>query len=92
MNILKNYCLYLHFIIYIRYTEIEYNLGIKTILYLKYIILCNRTNGLVGVKNRKAEQPAKTRTANGANKKLVLHLRLGCGSLSVTTPVSLLAN
>ena len=30
--------------------------------------------------------------ANGANKKLVLHARLGCGSLSITTPVSLLAN
>ena len=31
-------------------------------------------------------------TANGANKRLVLHVRLGCGSLSVTTPVSRLAN
>ena len=29
---------------------------------------------------------------NGANKKLVLHVRLGCGSLSNTTPVSLLTN
>ena len=28
----------------------------------------------------------------GANKKLVLHARLRCGSLSITTPVSLLAN
>ena len=26
------------------------------------------------------------------NKRLGLHVRLGCGSLSVTTPVSLLAN
>ena len=35
-----------------------------------------------------------TRTANGANKKLVLHVQLGCGSLSITTPVplSLLTN
>ena len=33
-----------------------------------------------------------TRTANGANKKLVLHVQLRCGSLSITTPVSLLAN
>ena len=31
-------------------------------------------------------------TANGANKRLVLHMRLRCGSLSITTPVSLLAN
>ena len=38
------------------------------------------------------EQPALTRTANGANKRLVLHVRLGRGSLSITTPVSLLAN
>ena len=32
------------------------------------------------------------RTANGANKKLVLHVHLRCGSLSITTPVSHLAN
>ena len=28
----------------------------------------------------------------GANKKLVLHVRLGCGSPTITTPVSHLAN
>ena len=33
-----------------------------------------------------------TRTANGANKRLVLHVRLRCGSMSITTPVSLLVN
>ena len=33
-----------------------------------------------------------TGTANGANKKLVLHVRLRCGSLSITTPLQLLAN
>ena len=38
------------------------------------------------------EQPACTRTANGANTRLVSHMRLRCGSLSITTPVSLLAN
>ena len=42
--------------------------------------------------NGKAEQPACTRTANGANKKLVLHVRLRCGSLSITAPRSMLAN
>ena len=31
-------------------------------------------------------------TANGANKKLDLHVRLRCGSLSITPPVSYLAN
>ena len=31
-------------------------------------------------------------TANGANERLVLHVQLGCGALSITTPVSLLAN
>ena len=51
-------------------------------MYLKY----NCINGFVG------EQPAWTRTANGANKRLVLHMQLGCGSLSITTPMSLLAN
>ena len=38
------------------------------------------------------DQLALTLTANGANKKLVLHVRLGCGSLLITTPVSLLVN
>ena len=38
------------------------------------------------------EPAASTRTANGANKRLVLHVRLGCGLLSITAPVSLLAN
>ena len=32
-----------------------------------------------------------TWTANGVNKKLVLHVRLRCGSLSITIPVSFLA-
>ena len=31
-------------------------------------------------------------TANGAKKVLVLHVRIRCGSLSITTPVSLPAN
>ena len=31
-------------------------------------------------------------TANGANKRRVLHVRLGCRSSSITTPVSLLVN
>ena len=32
------------------------------------------------------------RTANGANKRLVLHVRIRYGSLLITIPVSLLAN
>ena len=31
-------------------------------------------------------------TANGVNKKLVLHVQLRCGSLSITPPVSHLQN
>ena len=42
--------------------------------------------------NGKAKQPMRKRTANGASKKRVLHVRLRCGWLSITTPVSLLAN
>ena len=42
------------------------------------------------MENGKAEQLALTRTANGANKRLALHVRLGCGSLSITIPVSFL--
>ena len=34
----------------------------------------------------------RTQTANGANKKLDLHVRLRCGSLSITTPVLHLTN
>ena len=48
--------------------------------------------GFVGVQNGKAEQPVLTRTANGANKKLVLHMQLRFGSLSIITPVSHLEN
>ena len=33
-----------------------------------------------------------TRTANGANKRFVLHVRLRFGSLSITPPESLLMN
>ena len=29
---------------------------------------------------------------NGANKRIVLHVLLGCGSPSITTPLSLLTN
>ena len=66
------------------------NLGIKTVLYLKY----NRINCLVGVQNGKEEQPVSANgvTANGANNKLVLHVQLRCCLLSITTPVSHLAN
>ena len=42
--------------------------------------------------NGKADQSARTRTANGANTRLVLNVRLGCGSLSITSQVSLLMN
>ena len=31
-------------------------------------------------------------TANEANTRLVLHVRLRCGSLSITTPATLLGN
>ena len=71
-----------------KYIEIIYNLGDKTILYLIF----NCINGFVGVQNRKAKQSVWTQTAIGANKMLVLHLQLRCGSLSITTPVSHLAN
>ena len=40
----------------------------------------------------KQKQPVLTRTANGADMRLVLHVRIRCGSLSITTPVSLLTN
>ena len=49
-----------------------YNLGNKIVLYL----IRNRINGFVGVLNGKAEQPAFTQTCNGANNRLVLHVRL----------------
>ena len=68
--------------------KLIFNFGIKTDFYLKY----KRINGLVGVLNGKAEQPAWTRTAIRANNSLALHVRLGCGSLSITAPVTLLAN
>ena len=54
MNIPKVYCLYLHLIILSKIYKRYFNLGIKTVLYLKY----NRINGLVRVQNVNAEQPA----------------------------------
>ena len=57
-------------------------------MYLKY----NHINDLVRVQNGKAEQPARTQTVNASKKRLVLHVRLGCGSLLITITVSLLAN
>ena len=41
---------------------------------------------------QKSRTDSVNTTANGTNKWLVLHVRPGCGSLSITTPVSLLAN
>ena len=34
----------------------------------------------------------RSQSINGANKRLVLHVRIRCGSMSITTQVSLLAN
>ena len=47
---------------------------------------------LLEYKTEKRNSQCETRTAIGANKRLVLHVRLRCGSLSITTPVSLLTN
>ena len=41
---------------------------------------------------RKSGTASLSTTANGANKWPVLHVRLRCGSLSITTPVSHMAN
>ena len=41
---------------------------------------------------REKQQPVWTQTANGANRKLVLHVQLRCDLMSITTPVSHLAN
>ena len=49
-----------------------YNLGNKIVLYL----IPNLINGFVGVLNGKAEQPVLTQSGNGANNRLVLHVRL----------------
>ena len=57
-----------------------------------FYLIYNIINGFVGVLNGKAEQPVWKQTANGAKKSLVLHVWLGCGWLSITTSVSLLAN
>ena len=73
---------------YLKYKKKIFNLWIKTDVYWK----CNRFNGLVRVQNGKAERPRWTRTAYGANTKLVLHVWLRCGLLSITIPVTLLAN
>ena len=68
------YYLYLYFIKEKLINKIFDNLGGKTILYL---IFNHRINGFCWSVERKSG------TANGANKKLVLHVRLSCGSVSI---------
>ena len=55
-------------------------------------LIFNRIEVFVGVKMEMRDSKRKKHTANGANKKLVLHVKLRCCSLSITTPVSHLAN
>ena len=78
--------LLLIFTFYYKYLNIEiiYNLGNKIVLFL----ICIRINGFVWNAKRKSG----TTSVNTGNKRLVLHMRPRCGSLSATTPVSLLAN
>ena len=64
--------------------EINYNLGNKTVLYL----ICNHISSFVGV----LSGTASVNTYSQWRKQEVLHVGLRCGSLSITTPVSLLAN
>ena len=68
--------------------EIIYNLGNKTVLYLIF----NRINGFVGSVKRKSETASENTDSQWSNKKLILHVRLRFGSLSITTPVSFLTN
>ena len=42
-------------------------------------------------KEKRNSQCEHGQTANGTNKTLVLHVRIRCGSLSITTPIKLLA-
>ena len=46
---------------------------------------------LLECKTEKRNSQCGTGTANGANKKLVLHVQLRCGSESIISPVSHLA-
>ena len=71
------------------YIEIIYNIGDKTFLYLILIILTVLLKCKMEKRNSQCEhrQPIE-QFAN----KLVLHMQLRCGSLSITTPVSHLVN
>ena len=68
MNI---YCLHLHFITNIKNIKIIFNLGIKTVLYLKY----NRINGFVRVLTKKKSGTANLNTASQWSKQEVCFAR-----------------
>ena len=53
-------------------------------------LIFNRINEFVEMKKRKSGTASVNTTANGAT--IGLHVQLRCGSLSITTPASHLAN
>ena len=67
--------------------KIIYNKGDKTNLYLIF----NRINSFVGSAKRKSGT-GSVNTDSQWSKQLVLLMQLRCDSLSITTPVSYLAN
>ena len=51
-----------------------------------FVLICYHINGFVRVLNGTEEQSVRTRTANGANKRLVLHMQIRCCSVSIKAP------
>ena len=89
MNI-PNINFLLVFTFYYKYLKCKkYNLGMKTVvLYLKKYRLTVYSDCKMEKRNSQLEYGHSMEQTRG----LFLHVRLRCGSLSITTPVSLLAN
>ena len=54
-------------------------------------LICNCINSFVGMKKEKRNSQCE-HGQQFKHKRLILHVKLRCGSLSITTPVPLLAN
>ena len=74
LNLLLIFTFYYKYLKYRNY----FDLGNKTVLDL----ICHCINGLDGGLNGKAEQPMWTQTANGANKRLVLHGQMSLAAVN----------
>ena len=87
MNLLLILTFYYNFLIYRSYIEINYNLGNKTVSMYVY----SYKRFCMSVKQKSGTASVNT-DSQWSKKGLVFHMLIRCSWLSITAPVSLLAN